>query len=135
VIPLRVLACALVTLTLAAGCDDGPATGEVSGTIRVAGHVPPAGSSITFIPLDGKSPTAGALLDEGRYRVQVPVGPTRVEIRVPRPVTKVGPKVAGPGSEGGLIEESLPARYNDASELTLEVKSGTNHKDWDLTLP
>ena len=124
----------LAALSLAAGCGDGPATGEVSGMVKVDGQVPAAGSSITFIPADGQSPTAGAVLGEdGRYRVQVPVGKARVEIRVPRPVAKNAPKVQGPGAEGGLIEESLPARYNDQSELTFDVKSGKNQKDWELT--
>ena len=130
----RAIVCALMTLVLVTGCDDGPPTGEVSGTVRVSGQVPPAGSSITFFPVDG-SPSAGAVLEEGRYRVKVPVGLAKVEIRVPRPVAKTGPKVQGPGSEGGLIEESLPAKYNDASELTFDVKSGTSQKDWDLTFP
>jgi hypothetical protein len=124
----------VAVLALIAGCNDGPATGEVSGTVKVDGQVPAAGSSITFIPKDGQSPTAGAVIgSDGRYRVQVPIGLTRVEIRVPRPATRRGPKVEGPGAEGGLIEESLPARYNDQSELTFEVKSGRNQKDWELS--
>jgi hypothetical protein len=124
----------LAALILVAGCGDGPATGEVSGTVKVDGQVPAAGSSITFIPADGKSPTAGAVLGEdGRYQVEVPIGTARVEIRVPRPMGKRAPKAAGPGAEGGLIEESLPARYNDKSELTFEVKAGRNPKDWDVS--
>ncbi|HKA06617.1 MAG TPA: hypothetical protein VKD71_05120 [Gemmataceae bacterium] len=125
-------ASALVILALLPGCDSGSQTGEVTGTVKVAGQIPPAGSSITFIPTDGKSQTAGAMLQDGRYSVRVPVGMTKVEIRVPRPVARSGPKVQGPGSEGGLIEESLPAKYNDESELTFEVKPGKNEKDWDL---
>jgi len=120
-------------LALAAGCGDGPATGEVTGTVKVDGQTPPAGSSITFFPADGKSPSAGATLDDGRYTVRVPVGRARVEIRVPRPKARPGPKAHGPGAEGGWIEESLPAKYNDKSELTFEVKSGTNKKDWELS--
>jgi hypothetical protein len=125
-------ASALVVLASLSGCDDGPRTAEVTGTVKVAGQIPPAGSSITFIPTDGKSQTAGAMLQDGRYSVRVPVGMTKVEIRVPRPVARPGPKVQGPGSEGGLIEESLPAKYNDETELTFEVKPGKNEKDWDL---
>src|SRR5205085_1648017 len=107
-------------------------TGLVTGTVKVNGQTPAAGSSITFIPADGKSPTTGAVLDEGRYSVRVPVGTAKVEIRVPRPVAKKGPKIEGPGSEGGLIEESLPAKYNDQTELSIDVKSGKNQKDWEL---
>jgi hypothetical protein len=108
--------------------------GEVTGTVKVDGQVPAAGSSITFFPADGQSQSAGTLIDEdGRYRVRVPVGKARVEIRVPRPKAKRAGKAQGPGAEGGWIEESLPAKYNDHSELTFEVKSGTNKKDWDVS--
>jgi hypothetical protein len=121
-------------LALLPGCEDGLRTAEVTGTVKVDGQIPPAGSSITFIPTDGKSQTAGAVLQEGRYSVRVPVGKSKVEIRVPRPVARPGPKVQGPGSEGGLIEESLPAKYNDQTELAFEVKPGKNEKDWDLPI-
>jgi hypothetical protein len=32
-----------------------------------------------------------------------------------------------------MLAESLPPRYNDESELTLEVKPGENRKDYNLT--
>lgn len=129
------LAAVLAALTVLGGCDDGPATGEVSGTVKVNGQAPPAGSSITFFPADGQSPSAGAMLEDGRYRVRLAVGLAKVEIRVPRPAAKARRKAEGPGAEGGLIEESLPARYNDRTELTFDVKKGGNEKNWDLTVP
>jgi hypothetical protein len=128
-------AAALAVLTLVGCGDDGPATGEVTGTVKVNGQVPAAGSSINFIPADGKSPTAGALIEDGKYAVRVAVGTAKVEIRVPRPVAKPGRKSEGPGPGGDVIEESLPPRYNDETELTFEVKKGKNEKDWDLTVP
>jgi hypothetical protein len=115
-----------------AGCKEGPATGEVTGAIKVDGEIPPAGSSITFIPADGKSPSAGALLKEGRYTATVPVGLSKVEIRVPRPKKGSGSS-GGPGPGGDIIEESLPDKYNDNTELTLEVKRGKNEKNWELS--
>jgi len=110
--------------------------GQVSGTVQVDGQTPSAGSSITFIPTDGKSPTAGAVIESGRYSAQVPLGPAKVEIRVPRARgggvgNKAGPG-AGPGG-GGFIEESLPAKYNDQTELTLDVSRGKVVKDWELS--
>jgi hypothetical protein len=32
-----------------------------------------------------------------------------------------------------IMAESLPARYNDASELTVNVKRGENRQDFKLT--
>ncbi|MCI0463211.1 MAG: hypothetical protein L0Z62_40205 [Gemmataceae bacterium] len=121
----------LAVLALAAGCSSGPATGDVTGTVTVDGKTPPSGSSITFIPTDGKSPTAGSLIEEGKYTARVPVGTAKVEIRVPRVIGKSKAR-EGPGAGGDLVEESLPARYNDNTELKLDVKSGRNEKNWDL---
>lgn len=120
------------------GCSSGPKDGEVSGTVTVDGQTPAVGSSITFIPTDGTSPTAGAVLENGKYKTRVPVGMAKVEIRVPRPTgapaaPKQGPGAEGPGGGGGFIEESLPAKYNDATELTIDVKEGANPKDWTLS--
>ena len=120
----------LTALALAAGCG-GPATGEVDGSVTVDGQTPPPGSSITFVPRDGKAPTAGALLKDGRYAARVPVGPAKVEIRVPRVLGKKAAR-EGPGAKGDRVEESLPARYNDKTELTLDVRPGKNEKSWDL---
>ncbi|HKB04588.1 MAG TPA: hypothetical protein VKD90_20360 [Gemmataceae bacterium] len=128
-------AAALAVLALVGCGDDGPTTAEVTGTVSVNGQTPAAGSSITFIPADGKSQTTGALIEDGKYAVRVPVGTAKVEIRVPRPVAKPGRKTEGPGPGGDIIEESLPPRYNDETELTFEVKKGKNEKNWDLTVP
>lgn len=123
----------LVALAALAGCDSGPKTGEVTGTVTVDDQVPPDGSSITFIPTDGKSPSAGATLDKGKYTARVSVGPAKVEIRAPRSIKAAKARTEGPGPGGPAnIEESLPARYNDKTELTFDVQSGRNEKNWDL---
>jgi hypothetical protein len=120
------------------GCGGETGMGLVSGKVTVDGQVPAAGSSITFFPTDGKQ-SAGATLADGNYSVNVPTGESRVEIRVPRPVVSAPPAVPkqGPGSEGpaggGYITESLPAKYNDKTELKLNVAGGTNQKDWEVS--
>lgn len=134
--PRRVAAwAAVVALAALAGCAGGDKMGTVTGTVTVDGQQPAEGSSITFIPTDGKARSAGALLDKGKYTAKVPTGTAKVEIRVPRPARGGKGKPAdGPGGPGGdIIEESLPAKYNDATELTLEVKPGTNEKNWELS--
>ena len=124
----------LVALLPLAGCGREANLGRVTGTVTVDGQVPAEGASITFFPSDGKSASAGDLIKNGKYSALVPVGTARVEIRVPRPVkTAKGKPGAGPGGPGAdKIEESLPARFNDQSELTFEVKPGANEKDWPL---
>lgn len=133
---LVLLPCFLAALV--AGCGGEKGMGLVSGKVTVDGQVPAAGSSITFFPADGKQ-SAGATLADGNYSVNVPTGESRVEIRVPRPATnapaapKAGPGSEGPGGGGGYITESLPAKYNDQSELKLTINSGTNQKDWEVS--
>jgi hypothetical protein len=121
----------LTALALAAGCSSGPATGEVTGTVTVDGKTPAPGSSITFFPTDGKSPTAGSLIEDGKYTAKVPVGTAKVQIRVPRIVGRSKTR-EGPGAGADILEEALPAKYNDNTQLTFDVKSGRNAKDWDL---
>jgi hypothetical protein len=124
----------LVALLVLAGCSGEAKMGTVTGAVTVDGQVPAEGSSITFFPTDGKSRSAGALIEQGKYSTSVPVGEARVEIRVPRPArTGKGKPGEGPGGPGGdIIEESLPAKYNDKTELKYDVKPGRNEKNWEL---
>jgi hypothetical protein len=121
----------LIALVLAAGCGDST-TGEVTGTVNVDGKPAPRGSSITFLPTDGKSPTAGGLIQDGKYSVRVPVGLAKIEIRAPRPVRRPKDAKEGPGPQGDLVEESLPEKYHDQSDLRLDVHPGKNAQDFDL---
>lgn len=125
------LVAALLALAGCAGAD----TGEVTGTVTVDGQTPADGSSITFLPT-GKTAGGGGPIQGGKYAVTLPVGSYKVEIRVPRPIAR-GAKAAptdGPGPGGPAdIEESLPAKYNDKTELTFDVKPGRNpDKNWEL---
>ena len=134
------LAALVLGLVALAGCSSGPTTGEVTGTVTVdPGGVPAEGSSINFIPTDGKANTAGAQIINGKYTATVPVGTAKVEIRIPRPQgkgnkSKPAAHKEGPGSGpsvGNIIEESLPPEYNDKTTLTFDVKPGTQEKNWD----
>jgi len=130
---------AITSTFLLTGCQQGAPMGEVSGTVTIDGEAPPTGSSITFMPEDGGKSTAGALINEdGSYKVSVPVGKTKVEIRASREMQRRGPQREGPGAEGpgssGLIVEILPPKYNNRTELTYDVTEGEQVKDWELTV-
>jgi hypothetical protein len=126
-------AVALAAVLALAGCNSDSASGEVTGTVTVNGETPPVGSSINFVPTGAGSSGGGGGITDGKYAVKLPVGNYKVEIRVPRPV-KAGKVIkAGPGPGAGVeIEESLPAKYNEKTELTFEVKPGKNEKNWEL---
>jgi hypothetical protein len=120
----------LVALLALSGCDAGT-EGQVSGTVKVDGQPVEAGA-IQFIPADGKTPTSGGEIKDGRYSVKVPVGVMKVSISAPKVVgkKKIYPTPNSP--EMPITKEALPERYNEQTELTLDVKRGKNEKDWDL---
>jgi hypothetical protein len=128
--PFKRLIGVLAACVLVAGCGD-PNIGTVSGTVTVDGE-PLLAGSISFFPVDGQSPSAGASIQNGKYTARVPVGAMKVSITYP--------KVAGtkklyntPDSPVGIMyKEGLPARYNERTELTFDVKPGSNTKDWEL---
>jgi hypothetical protein len=122
----------LALIGLLAGCSAESPTAEVSGTVTVDGVLVEKGS-IGFIPVDGKTQTAGDKIENGKYTAKVPVGAMKVQIRVPKVTGKK--KVYETGDMyRDTFSESLPKKYNDQTELRFDVKAGQkNEKDWELT--
>ena len=89
--------------------------------------------SIAFFPVDGRSTTSGAEILDGQYTATVPLGASKVEIRVPK-VTGQKKLYDTPDSPiKEMMTESLPTKYNDATELTLDVTRGEIRQDYELT--
>lgn len=120
----------LFAMSLASGCAE-PTTGRVSGVVTVDGQ--PATGSIALFPVDGRSPTAGAEIAAGAYEAEAAFGEFRVEIRVPKIVGQKRLYDAPDSPMKSLMEETLPAHYNDQTELRLEIKPGENRQDFNLT--
>jgi hypothetical protein len=104
----------------------------VSGNINVDGKRLPEGS-ITFFPVDGKTNTAGDKIFDGRYGpVKVPVGSMKVSISAPK-IKGYKKLYNTPNSpERPLFAEALPEKYNEKTELRMDVKPGPNQKDFEL---
>jgi hypothetical protein len=94
---------------------------------------PAKSGSIAFFPVDGKSITAGAEILDGEYTAEVPLGASKVEIRVSKVVGERKLYDAPNSPIKPLLAEALPARYNDETELRLDVQPGENRKDFELT--
>jgi hypothetical protein len=116
---------------IAAGCSE-PTTGTLSGQVTVD-DAPAKTGSIAFFPVSGQGTTAGAAIADGRYSVEVPLGAMKVEIRVPKVVGERKLYDTPDSPVKPLMAESLPARYNDATELEHEVKPGENRRDFALS--
>lgn len=116
---------------LMAGCAE-PTSGVVTGTVTVDGS-PAKSGSIAFFPISGKSTTAGAEILDGEYSAEVPLGEFKVEIRVPKVVGEKKLYDTPDSPIKQIMAESLPAKYNDESELTVDVEPGRNEKDFQLT--
>ena len=120
-------------LALAAGCGDSEPMGDVAGEVLVDGAPAPKGTYITFTPVNGAKSPQGAEVAEGKYRLRIGTGPAKVAVRAPKQVgtKKLYPTPQSPVAP--IFEESLPAKYNEKTELTHDVAAGEQSKDWDLT--
>jgi hypothetical protein len=116
------------------GCD-GARMADIGGDVKVDGQAVDEGA-IAFYPADGKGPSAGGPIKNGRYSTRVSVGNMKVTVSWPKG-TGVKKKLYNDDPKSPVLElksESLPEKYSDPmqTELTFEVKSGSNKKDWDL---
>jgi hypothetical protein len=117
---------------MAAGCSGKATKGDVAGTVTIDG-VPAEAGSISFTPVDGQSATAGGSIEQGRYAAEVPPGKMKVEIRVAKVVGQRKLYDTADSPMAPIMEEVLPAKYNDATELVVEIKLGENEHNFDLT--
>ncbi len=124
-------AAVLVAVILMAGCGK-PTNGVVTGTITVDG-APAKSGSIAFFPVNRKSSTAGAEIVDGQYTANVPLGTAKVEIRVPKVVGQKKLYDTPDSPVQKILAESLPPKFNDETELTLDVEPGENLRDFPLT--
>ena len=119
-------------LAAATGCGDaGPERGTVKGTITIDGK-PAANGSIAFTPVSGMAPTAGGKIVEGKYSVEVPLGTAKVAIRVANVVGERKLYDHPDSPVQPVLEEVLPAKFNERTELTIDVRPGTTSGDFDL---
>jgi len=111
-----------LVLVIASGCSQGPAVGQVEGTVTVDGE-PVPGLKVFYHPPDGR-PSRTVTDSAGHYKL------------------KWKPEVSGAlvGQHKVVIStiteqdrvEHLPARYNSHTELTADVKRGDNVIDFPL---
>jgi hypothetical protein len=122
-----------LAVAFCSGCGPESKMATVSGTVTIDGKAPESGA-ISFIAMDGMAPTAGGVIEKGKYTSQAPIGESKVEIRVSKVVGKKKLYDTPDSPVQDLMEEVLPAKYNEATELRFKAEKGNNEKNWEITL-
>ena len=124
---------AAVALLLIAqlGCGGSDGMSEVTGTVTLDAK-PLESGAISFVPVDGQSTTAGGEIKQGRYSVQVPPVAMKVSISSPKVVGKKKLYDTPDSATMDITQEAVPAKYNERTELQIDVKPGTNEKNFEL---
>jgi hypothetical protein len=134
----RALAALALFLTLLglAGCGSGGRV-PVQGSVSYKGE-PVDNGTISFLTTGagGEATNAGGDIKDGKYAIDAERGPKpgkyRVEIYWNK---KTGQMVPVPGDWNNKMPETvqtLPPKYNKQTELTIDITSGRNKKDFDL---
>lgn len=121
------------------GCGGGLAS--VSGSVTFGGQ-PVEDGEVRLVPTGtgaGAGQVTGATIVQGRYDIPGDKGALpgtyRVEIRAQKKTGKKLPSIppATPGTTYDETIQFIPPKYNDQSTLTVDLKSGSNAKDFELT--
>lgn len=116
-------------LFLAAGCNSGPATSAVTGTVELDGKPLPEGD-LTFVPTGQAGRPGGARVTDGKYSAKLEDGTYAVKVVATKKVP-LGPGEPSVSGEKDKLVSIIPPRYNEKTELTVDVK-GATQKDFKL---
>jgi len=122
------------SILLFAGCGPGgPEIASVSGRVTMDGK-PLANATVVFIPENGR-PSGASTDADGKYVLNFSQG-RRGAIPGKNMVRVMTIRDPTPGEDGKSIpgsKETVPAKYNTATELTFDVAPGKrNVADFDL---
>jgi len=119
--------CWAAALALAlASCSSENALVTITGNVTLDGAALPEGD-ILFTPADPQFGGEGAKITGGVYQANVRPGKSKVQIRA----TRLVPGKKGPMGEPA-IEDYIPAKYNDQSNLSIDVSASQLKHDFPL---
>ncbi len=129
-------------IVLAAGCGD---SNVVRGRVTYEGRDVAKGA-ISFVPADGKGPTIGATIADGRYQIRgaTPGYKTAQIVAVQNvpfarssdEMAQMAKSAASRGDNSGIIDRAdvLPANA-EGNNARVEIKPGDQELDFHLTAP
>ncbi|QDU64286.1 hypothetical protein Pan216_51750 [Planctomycetes bacterium Pan216] len=121
----------LVTLVLMPACRQSSGT-EIGGSVQFQGQ-PIDEGMIIFISLDPDRARAATVIRDGRYALPISPGRKRVEILATR-TTGTQPAYEGDADSPlvDVVEQYLPKRFNEESELTCTIEQSQSDLDFSL---
>lgn len=134
---ILLLVCGLLFLS---GCGSKYQTAPVAGTVKMNGK-PFANAAMTFQPIGGGMASIGVTDSNGRYSLAfLDSGAEGAIVATHRVIIRTHKKANTEDTSSDLSVPSerdpIPRRYNDATELTMEVpEEGTESADFDLKRP
>lgn len=125
---LTLFVCVSTSIT---GCSqsDGPKLYPVTGKVTFEGE-PVKEGRITLRKVDGDKRSYSGSISEGRYELTAEAGPSAVEVIASRLIP--GKFDRSNGTPEPVGEMYIPKKYNEATTLQVEVKSGSNDFPFDL---
>ncbi|MDR1385253.1 MAG: hypothetical protein LBJ67_15605 [Planctomycetaceae bacterium] len=113
------------------GCHQGPATARVTGRVTFDGKPLPS-ALVEFFPEDGSRSSVGSTNAEGFYELKFSA--TAIGAIPGRHQVVIRTVTGESDSENKVTrKEILPDKYHKKSELTVELKSGKQVVNFDLT--
>lgn len=111
------------------GCGTAEGLGRVTGVVKLDGQ-PVPDASVEFTPVDGKGLTSYGRTDKSGYYEMMAtrtekgaaIGQNRVKISTHEVI-----------DNSHSVPEKIPTKYNSATELSADVKSGSNTFDFELS--
>ena len=114
------------------GCSQSSTHGTIHGTVTLDDE-PLLEGTVRFVPVDGTSQTASAMVRKGSFTATVPIGRMQVEFSAPKVVGRQKMRDMPESREVDIVAELLSPRYNLRSELTLDVKAGAQDAPFALS--
>jgi hypothetical protein len=115
----------VMTVVAVTGCGAGGGLQEVVGTVSFDGQ-PVTNGEIVFEGANGEAPVVGSPIKDGKFELKTTPGKKKVKISATREEGKA------PDGLPNYVPY-IPKKYNDASTLEQEIKSGKNELKFDLT--
>lgn len=120
-------------LLFSVGCGSGRSDLiKVTGKVTLDGQ-PVSKGKITVEATDGKGGVEGGSIENGEYSVMTTPGSKSVKINSPKVVGQKKTYGTADSPTEEVTAEAIPKKYNQKTELTMEVSSSALEHNFDLT--